>query len=266
MSNSLAEAYLLIVRESNVPVIGEAVPIPFTGQIELDAWSWEIKNLRWEAKEKARLEREANNPSGKEGTGGKGTTERTGTAKTGANDNAALFKPDGLIRQVSDMQVHPRLTQKERDKRVQELIKKAVAGYAEAAANSGEDKDKDKDGSEGKGMVLTFDKAVDLSTTSLLYALAYGEILPRAVLTLFHRAKASPVSLAITMGDIRLESCDISCDPDDKMADIKEKWKATYQTISWVYQNRPSAAGLGAGTNLAQGQVRVFTMDSPLPI
>ena len=265
MSNSLAEAYLLIVRESNVPVIGEAVPIPFTGQIELDAWSWEVKNLKWEAFEKLRLEREAQNAAGKEGTtGGQGTTERAGAPKSGANDNAALFKPDGLIRQVSEMQVNPRLTQKERDKRVQELIKKAVAGYAEAAANSGEGK-KDDD-SEGKGMVLTFDKAVDLSTTSLLYALAYGEILPRAVLTLFHRAKASPVSLAITMGDIRLESCDISCDPDDKMADLKEKWKATYQTISWVYQNRPSAAGLGAGTNLAQGQVRVFTMDSPLPI
>ena len=44
MSNSLAEAYLLIVRESNVPIFGEAVPMPFTGQIELDAWSWEVKN------------------------------------------------------------------------------------------------------------------------------------------------------------------------------------------------------------------------------
>ena len=44
MSNSVAEAYLLIVRESNVPIIGEAVPVPFTGQIELDAWSWDLKN------------------------------------------------------------------------------------------------------------------------------------------------------------------------------------------------------------------------------
>ena len=46
MSNSVAEAYLLIVRESNVPIIGEAVPVPFTGQIELDSWSWDIKNER----------------------------------------------------------------------------------------------------------------------------------------------------------------------------------------------------------------------------
>jgi hypothetical protein len=84
------------------------------------------------------------------------------------------------------------------------------------------------------------------------------------VLTLFHRAKGAPVTLAITMGDIRLKSCDISCDPDEKMADLKEKWTATYQRIDWMYQNRPAAAGPNF---LTQGTVRVFVMkEETLPI
>jgi type VI protein secretion system component Hcp len=173
------------------------------------------------------------------------------------------FKPDGLIRQVTEMQVKAGLTQKERDKRVQELIKKAVAGYNDSAGSSG-DSDKDKDEDEEGAMVLKFEKGVDLATTPMLYALARGDIMPKAILTLFHRAKSVPVTLAITMGDIRLKSYEVSCDPDDKMADLKEKWEATYQTIDWMYQNRPAAAGPNF---LTQGTVRVFVMQQEtLPI
>ena len=257
MSNSLAEAYLLIVRESNVPIFGEAVPMPFTGQIELDAWSWEIKNRVREAEKEKQADKELEGKGG--GKGPKGATASKASGKTSgsaAKDNAALFKPDGLIRQVTDTQKNDNLTQKDRDKKVLELIKKAVAGYADAASESGE-KDEDTTEYEKGAMTLTFEKGVDLATTPLLSALARGEILPKAVLTLFHRAKGAPVTLAITMGDIRLKSCDISCDPDDKMADLKEKWTATYQRIDWMYQNRPAAAGPNF---LTQGTVRVFVM------
>jgi type VI protein secretion system component Hcp len=264
MSNSVAEAYLLIVRESNIPIFGEAVPLPFTGQIELDSWSWEVKNRVWE-----RLEEEKNKAKtdGKtDAKGAKGSKTATGSPGSGARDNAALFKPDGLIRQVTEMQERSNLSQEERDKRVREIIKKAVAGYAEAATDSSGGDDEEKTDEEKNAMTLKFDKGVDLATTPLLTALANGEILPKAVLTLFHRAKGAPVALAITMGDIRLKSCDISCDPDDKMADLKEKWEATYQTVDWVYKSRPAAAGPSLGLSLiTQGQVRVFAMQQEMP-
>ena len=265
MSNSVAEAYLLIVRESNVPVFGEAVPLPFTGQIELDSWSWEIKNKEREKKKEEDAERELAGKSGGTGTKGKNGSKGTpGTPGTGAKDNAPLFKPDGLIRQVTDMQKNDRFEQKDRDKKVLELIKKAVAGYAEAASDATET-DKDKPNETEKGaMTLRFEKGVDLATTPLLSALARGEILPQAILTLFHRAKNAPVTLAITMKDVRLKSCEISCDPDDKMSDMKEKWEATYQRIDWMYQNRPAAAGPNF---LTQGTVRVFVMrEETLPV
>ena len=43
MAQSLAEVYLLAIRKSMVPVIGEAVPHPFDEQIELDTWSWTLE-------------------------------------------------------------------------------------------------------------------------------------------------------------------------------------------------------------------------------
>jgi len=264
MSNSVAEAYLLIVRESNVPIFGEAVPMPFTGQIELDAWSWEVKNrereLEKEKKEEKELADKGMGKGGKTVTGSKGSTKTSGSS---AQDNAALFKPDGLIRQVTDTQKNDRLTQVQRDKKVQDLIRRALAGYAEAATGDNDnDKDKDEPTEYEKGaMTLTFEKGVDLATTPLLSALARGEILPKAVLTVFHRATNAPVTLAITMADIRLKSCDISCDPDDKMADLKEKWTATYQRVDWMYQNRPAAAGPNF---LTKGTVRVFVMKEQL--
>jgi type VI protein secretion system component Hcp len=266
MSNSVAEAYLLIVRESNVPVFGEAVPLPFTGQIELDSWSWEIKNKERELEKEKKAEKELEDKGGGTGTkGAKGSTGTTGAPVSGAKENAPLFKPDGLIRQVTDMQKNDRYDQRERDKRVLELIKKAVTGYAEAASDAASEKDKNKPNETEKGaMTLKFEKGVDLATTPLLSALARGEILPQAILTLFHRAKNAPVTLAITMKDVRLKSCEISCDPDDKMADLKEKWEATYQRIDWMYQNRPAAAGPNF---LTQGTVRVFVMrEETLPI
>jgi type VI protein secretion system component Hcp len=249
MSNSVAEAYLLIVRESNVPVFGEAVPAPFTGQIELDSWEWQIKN------------KQADDDDEDDAGSKKPASDKKTTAKGPATDKKEPpepIKPDTLIRDVKAVQTNDRMSQDARDKKVLDLIKKAVAGYNE---DSGADGTGDK--AKSKEMVLKFEKGTDLATTPLLYALARGDVIPQAVLTLYHRSKNAPVTLAITMGNLRFTNYTLTCDPDDKMADIKETWQATYQTVSWMYRNRPAAAGPNF---LTQGTVRVFTMDVPILI
>ena len=251
MSNSVAEAYLLITRQMGTPILGEAVPVPFTGQIELDSWEWEIKN------------KEADDPSeGKDGKGTKGsqTDKKAGTKGSGtdAKESPEPIKPDSLIRDVKAMQTKTGLSQEARDKKVLELIRKAVAGYNEDAAG-----DEGDDAGKGKEMTLKFEKGVDLATTPMLFALARGDVIPQAILTLFHRSKNAPVTLAITMGNLRFTNYTVSCDPSDAMSDLKESWVATYQTVSWMYQNRPAASGPNF---LTQGTVRVFTMDVPIPI
>jgi type VI protein secretion system component Hcp len=105
-------------------------------------------------------------------------------------------------------------------------------------------------------MTLTFEKGADLSTTPLLYALARGDLIPRCVLTLFHRAKGAPVTLAITMTDVRITSYKVDCEAEAAMSDVKETWTASYEAIEWMYQNRPAASGPNF---LTQGTVRVFS-------
>jgi|KBSSwiStaDraftv2_1062776.scaffolds.fasta_scaffold08903_5 type VI protein secretion system component Hcp len=251
MSNSVAEAYLLIVRESNVPIFGEAVPVPFTGQIELDSWSWNIKNDVAVDRKKAEDKRKLDEKS--EGKGASPTSNSTATPK----DKSPPFKPDALIRQVAELQVKAGMAQPLRDKKVQELIKKAVLGFAEDAASGDDGKDDDAD----MKMKLTFEKGTDLATTPLLYALARGDLIPKAILTLFHRSKNAPVTLAITLSNLRFTKCDISCEAEDYMSDVKETWEATYESIDWVYRNRPAASGPNFVT---QGTARVFAMKQKL--
>jgi type VI protein secretion system component Hcp len=253
MSNSVAEAYLLIVRESNVPIFGEAVPKPFTGQIELDSWDWEIKNKEAE-------DRQQNEDD--DGKAKKPETDKKPGAKvtgTDAKEKVEPIKPDSLIRDVKAIQTKPGMSQVARDKKVIELINKAVNGYNEDTGAGVTEASSKKPGE----MTLKFEKGTDLATTPLLYALARGDVIPTAVLTLFHRSKNAPVTLAITMRNLRFTNVTISCDPTEAMSDIKESWTATYQNVSWMYQNRPAAAGPNFVT---QGTVRVFTQKVPIPI
>ena len=131
MSNSVAEAYLLIVRESNVPIIGEAVPVPFTGQIELDAWTWEIKNdermtvqhrqdrLDNDARTKKKEAKEKKEKEKKEKAAAK--------SRTDARLRTPSIQPQALIAKVALLQNRRGMDQKKRDKEVKKLIKKALS-------------------------------------------------------------------------------------------------------------------------------------------
>ena len=255
MSNSVAEAYLLIVRESLVPIYGEAVPIPFTGQIELDSWSWDLKNDKRAAEEEAEQKKKDEAEKTKGGKGGASTA-----ADSKSKDPP--FKADGLIRAVTDAQTKKGMSQLDRDKKVKELIKRAVGDFADAATE-GDDKKKGEKSNENK-MTLKFEKGADLATTPLLYALARGDKIPKAVLTLFHRSKNAPVTLAITMGNVRITNYKVSCEAEAAMSDVKEEWEATYETVDWIYQNRPAASGPSIQGLLTQGTVRVFAKKQPL--
>ena len=256
MTQSVAEAYLLIVRESFVPIIGEAIPFPFTGQIELDSWKWDLKNdKRIEAAKKI-----AEKELGAEG-GDSGEASSDGT-----ETKTPPFKEGELIRSLTNLQRQPMKrgeSQTDRNKKVRELIQKAIASH-EAAVENAEAKAKGKKKQvdpEGR-MTFTFEKNVDLASTQLLNAMAKGDLMPRAVLTLFHRSTNAPVTLAITFGDVRLKSYDLSVDPSETMSDMKETWTATYETLNWAYQNRPAASGPNFVT---KGTMRVFAMKVKLP-
>jgi hypothetical protein len=139
MANSLAEAYLLIVRESNVPIIGEAVPMPFTGQIELDSWSWDLHNDK--AKNRFADQEKADQKARDERTKAKEAAKEATKSGNDAKLKTPSIKPQDLIRKVDDLQKKPlRSTEKQsdRDADVLKLIKKAVLEYAEIAEHTGD--------------------------------------------------------------------------------------------------------------------------------
>lgn len=234
MPDSVAEAYLLIFRSSMVPVIGEAVPIPFNEQIELDKWHWELK-----------YDEKANDGKG-------GTTSTSSDSK----DNKPAFKGDELIREVQRMQVNENLKQEERNKKVRDLIKKA-ADAQEKADKATDDGDKSGDDKNDNKLTFTFSKNVDLASTQLLNSMKAGERMPRAILTLFHRSKNAPVTLIITFGNVVFTKYDLTVEPSETMADMTESWTANYETVDYVYQNRPAASGPNGVT---KGTARVFKM------
>lgn len=234
MSNSVAEAYLLILRSSMVPIVGEAVPVPFNEQIELDEWHWTLKH---EEEQKA--------------GGAKKAAAASTPAAADAKKKTPAFDGDELIRSVTTTQTNKSLGQAERDKKVRELVAKAVGAQDKADKNPDSDA---KDGDDNK-LEFTFSKNVDLATTQLLNSMKAGEIMPRAVVTLYHRSSNAPVSLVVTFGDIVLTGYKLSVDVTETMSDLKEEWTASFKTVDYVYKNRPAASG---SNRITQGTARIF--------
>jgi type VI protein secretion system component Hcp len=251
MPNSVAEAYLLILRPSYVPVVGEAVPIPFNEQIEIDEWNWTMENealvTRTAARDKARQALEDDDDGG-------------GSGATKEFDSDAAKK---LAQKVSETQRNARLTPAQKEKEIRRLMGLLTSQVgnddkADAAEKTKQKKSKGKDTDEDK-LKFTFKKNVDAATTQLLNSMKAGDVMPRAILTLFHRSTNAPVTLAIKFEKVRLKSYSLSVDPSETMADLKEEWTATYESVEYTYQNRPAASG---PNGLTKGTVRVFKMKS----
>ena len=240
MSNSVAEAYLLILRPSMIPVVGEAVPKPFNLQIELDEWHWELTYDE-------RADR------------GRGRTPSSG--RTNPSGAATPFKGDELIRKVNLVLANRNLTQDARDRQVRDLVAKAATAQkqveAEAGAGASEEGSDSGEAGEENKLKFTFKKNVDLASTQLLNSMKAGDVMPRAVLTLFHRAVNNPVTLIVTFGNVVLTKYDLKVEVSETMSDMKEEWEATFKTVDYVYQNRPAASGPNFVT---QGTARVFKM------
>lgn len=255
MAASLAEAYMLILRP--VPILGEAWAIPFNGQITLDSWDW-------------KLTPEEDEPPEGEGEGGE---ETPAGPRAREDDSESPSRPElqrppsfdgnGLIDEVTRMQ-RSRYAQPLRDRKVRELIQKAAAEHNNEQASTARGEGKDGAGAKANKGELTFGftKTVDLSTSQMLYSLANNDLIPTIIITVFHRSSTSPVTLVITMVNVRFKSCSIKCDESEAMSEMTETWTGQYEHISYAYQNRPPV-GIPASpfALLTQGRVKVFVME-----
>ena len=71
----------------------------------------------------------------------------------------------------------------------------------------------------------------------MLNCMKAGEILPRVVITIFHRSVSAPLTIVVTAKNLRFLKYDLNVEVDDTMADMKEDWEAEFSEISFAYTN-----------------------------
>ena len=100
-----------------------------------------------------------------------------------------------------------------------------------------DDYEKEKKKKELGNMEFSFSKRVDFASTQMLNCMKAGEILPRVVITIFHRSVSAPLTIVVTAKNLRFLKYDLSVEVDDTMADMKEDWEAEFSEISFAYTN-----------------------------
>jgi type VI protein secretion system component Hcp len=257
MPVSGAEIYLLAMRKSMVPVVGEAVPHPFDEQIELDGWDWTLvselaRHKLWEEEQAAAAVAKA-----------KKAAELAQKAKEEGKppsiDFDRLKKEDQeILKAIAEIQKNERKTQVVRNKEVLDKLKDAQASRisqlqdGEEGGEKGEKYEALKDPYHFK-----FSKNVDLATTQLLNSMKAGEVFPRMVLTVIHRAKHAPLTLIVQFTNVRLLKYELKNNVTETMSDMTEEWEARFDEMDYAYQNRPGSGGVNLVT---QGTSRVFKM------
>ena len=135
-----------------------------------------------------------------------------------------------------------------------------LTSAAKSAQKAMDDREK-KD--EENSLKFKFSKRLDFATTQMLNCMKYGEIMPRAVLTVFHRSVNTPLVLTLTMKNLILLNYSLTVEVDDTMADMKEEWEAQFSEVAFLYGNRRVAGGpKTVAEAITTGQPRAFTMKS----
>lgn len=262
-----AEVYLLMIRKSLLPILGEAVAMPFTQQVEILKWDWTLNNQE-EVKRREEEDKE--------------TEEKAQSKKELALSLDELrhelksFELNAFDAEDIDRIIHdPNLDTRARIKKIQEVQKRQGEKVYKALNAADEQLNKESkalekrrkaiDDEEKKrkdnSLTFSFSKRVDFATPQMLNCMKAGEILPRSVLTVFHRSVNVPLLLTITMKNIRFTKYDLSVEVDDTMADMREDWEAEFAEIDFVYGNRRLAGGpKTVGQALTTQQARVFVM------
>ncbi|MEO8523101.1 MAG: hypothetical protein ABI460_00130 [Caldimonas sp.] len=228
-----AEVYLLMIRKSGLPILGEAMAIPFNQQVEVLDWNWKIVNQE-EVEKRARDESKAEllSKSDKEMK-----LEFNILAEDLVDPRADKALKDVLAGVNKDDAKSVRAAMLQVDEIQKESGKKKAAVITSAAHQAMEDYEKEKKKKDLGNLEFSFSKRVDFASTQMLNCMKAGEILPRVVITIFHRSVSAPLTIVVTAKNLRFLKYDLNVEVDDTMADMKEDWEAEFSEISFSYTN-----------------------------
>ena len=231
-----AEVYLLMIRKSGMPILGEAMAPPFYQQVEVLDWNWKIVNQD-EVARRATEDEETE-------IAAKSDTEVTLEFSLHAgdiNDPLAEEAIKKIVREVADGKWTERValqkiaeTQRKSSKKIATQANNVAKKDAQEQLDEFKKQEKQK---ELGNLEFAFSKRVDFASTQMLNCMKVGELLPRVVITIFHRSVSAPLTIVVTATNLRFVKYELSVEVDDTMADMKEDWEAEFSEISFSYTN-----------------------------
>jgi type VI protein secretion system component Hcp len=268
-----AQVYLSLVRPTMIPIAGEcAADLPFTGQIELHGWSWNIINQdeAQRAKDAAKPYERSAGLLATSGSRGRRIEHATTDMR---KELAKLMKQQREASRPSEMseadfrkQQQGELEEFETNfKRqladINGIERAKTAEERESEAREAEVEELDRN----KNYEFSFSKRVDLASTQMLNSMKSGDVFPTGVLTIHQSSANAGLSLVVTVQKVRLIDYALKVEVSDTMTDMREEWTAEFAALAYVYKNRKtidgsSDAGQAVAKGMSQGQVRAFAM------
>lgn len=283
MSNNGADIYLVLLRPTRVPVLGEAVSQFFQGQILVESLNWKLHNEE-ERKSASKAEKafsDARERADKQGSKelraihsvtddyDKRTKklsdtfqklQRTGTVSEtdwkAYNDQHAALGRD-MDKKISRILENPDSfafeKEKEKEQKADTVESVRARQYADLERN--------------RNFEFTFTKRVDIASTQMLNSMKAGDVFPSGTLTIHKRSATflDGTSLIFTIQKVRLLEYELEVVVTDTMTEMMEKWTCEFGSLAYVYKNPPSHyshgnAGQAVAKTLSQGTMRAFTM------
>ena len=238
-----AEVYLLMIRKSGLPILGEAMAPPFNQQVEVLDWNWKIVNqevVEQRAKDDAKTELAAKTDKEVKlelDILAEDMAKSTTKAIDDATDEATAEIKKLVENTKSDDPKSIRATLQKIEDIQRDSGKKSTSEVLSKARKAMDDYEKEKKKKELGNLEFSFSKRVDFASTQMLNCMKAGEILPRVVITIFHRSVSAPLTIVVTAKNLRFLKYDLNVEVDDTMADMKEDWEAEFSEISFAYTN-----------------------------
>jgi type VI protein secretion system component Hcp len=274
MADNGADIFLILLRPTRVPVMGESVSHLFQGQILVESLNWTLHNEEEQVQSKVRGDvfRETESLVQEEDNViqmFKHMNQDVGAAQS--SFKRAMSKATTDDERAAVQAKHERLIQSSLGG-FQDKLKEATASRDRQLGDqrSFQDRVNEKrvdDAARNRNFEFTFTKRVDIASTQMLNSMKAGDIFPSGTLTI-HKRSASVMdgtSLVFTIQKIRLLEYQLQVAVTDTMTEMMEKWTCEFGALAYVYKNPPSHythgnAGQAAAKTMSQGTMRAFTM------
>lgn len=272
-----ADIFLILLRPTRVPVVGEAVSNLFQGQVLIESLTWKLHNED-ERKRAAALDDEFQKQQKLVNESGSLELRTRHAAEDMERANRRNERRyEKSVREAgndNDERDRAYKAYKREHEDIYETYKSAfneAVGIESAKTRRELAEDERRadiaEADRNKNFEFTFTKRVDIASTQMLNSMKAGDIFPSATLTIHKRSAsvADGTSLVFTIQKVRLLNYQLQVVVTDTMTEMMEEWTCEFAALAYVYKNPPShssnsGAGQAAIKAATQGTTRAFTM------